>query len=917
MAQSDEMLLLIDEILSGNLYHSTTVGALERILQSNMLLLGREEPSVSFSRSSRSWHTARLNKVRLILNGEKLRRNYRLTPHIYHKDITTFGKQPGGRFEYEEKSDKPIERLHRYLIGLEILDRDFIENNPQIVHLLTTKYPDVKLYFHPWHNEPPKEYVSSYHSIPVTTDYHKFRKDLSQQESFNVDEANYQGLLYHTTTTGAIHSILQSHKLITTGTHTKHISFSRTRSFWFGGQQARLVLDGTRMAHDYKLDPYVGGSKSKGWSGYSAFRKEPGGEFEYELELRGRELKNLERYLLAIELSPNTHLHQAEIDDLKNALSEEGYHNVKIMAGMSKAGDKPTGYPPFNIDVQYHKQQQEIEKGIAPSRSLFTPRGKKKQYTLGVPHKDVRTLIPGLRKAYNKQNFSGIDKLVKESGLSLEKLKTIGKDLTSWGNISYESFLDVVYDHNSDIRYSVIQKIWDYFKNMGILIGKDPFGEFKIDQDVLYNWIWDKKSVSKKKVEPKKEKNFIFYVGHLEGNVAPWIVLRKAITNATILGHYASTPFSYVLGQNHYVAKNEYVPHLDETIFHFGFAKDTFSTAIQAEKLLIAKAKELKLKYLIKYVCNWDPETSTAKVLEEHTIIQGGTHNRRDKEGDQDILGDILQTAYTHDAAVKGQAGTEKILYLGHSIYDDIYPVLKAHMSNHLFQHYSHSGMTLKTGPPHVSSTHISPGYDSASGTYTFFFVFDKTNKEEEVWGLALEQLLKNGAESFGLEQLVKQDLKYHSKDNFHEVIDQSVVFTKKEKLEKKVSAHDVIHTISSMSGDPFTWLIAKSTMKYKDFRDTLVEKFGINILDHTVDAVFLFYEYNGHKKDIQIGNLLGGGSQVVFSYNSHYSSSYKHTLTDIQKHSLDLKLTHLETCVGSYDEKTGVYHAKDYDVNL
>ena len=127
---------------------------------------------------------------------------------------------------------------------------------------------------------------------------------------------SYSGLLYHATQYTKALDILLDHK-IKTGSEGR-ISFSRTASFWFMPSEldVRIILEGSKLSQNYRLDPYSDPSLQ-----IVPYTKAHN-LFEYEM-VSYKPILNLERYLVGVELSHFLNNKDALI--MEEMLRNEGY----------------------------------------------------------------------------------------------------------------------------------------------------------------------------------------------------------------------------------------------------------------------------------------------------------------------------------------------------------------------------------------------------------------------------------------------------------------------------------------------------------------------------------------------------------------------------------------------------------------
>jgi hypothetical protein len=129
------MIKLVDILNEGKqvgiLYHYTENWLLQQIIESNTLLA-----PVSFTRRQSNWVRDFTNGESIIvIDGDKLSNNYKIRPY---QDISPFldnyddefpSFKGGKNEEYEERVDKNITNLNKYIIKIILLKQDLeIEN---------------------------------------------------------------------------------------------------------------------------------------------------------------------------------------------------------------------------------------------------------------------------------------------------------------------------------------------------------------------------------------------------------------------------------------------------------------------------------------------------------------------------------------------------------------------------------------------------------------------------------------------------------------------------------------------------------------------------------------------------------------------------------------------------------------------
>ena len=101
-------------------------------------------------------------------------------------------------------------------------------------------------------------------------------------------EAKQVGTIYHYTSLGALQSILETNKLIS---QRNYISFTRNKNWWPWKTSIKLSFDGDKLSNKYKIQPF---------SDIDNIIK---GSDEYEERVMLREINNLSKYILVIEIN--------------------------------------------------------------------------------------------------------------------------------------------------------------------------------------------------------------------------------------------------------------------------------------------------------------------------------------------------------------------------------------------------------------------------------------------------------------------------------------------------------------------------------------------------------------------------------------------------------------------------------------
>lgn len=130
----------------GTLYHFTSFIKLPLILQRNELMVG-QDGYVSFTRDkhflSKSRYSLSMNQATvgcaIIIDGDKLSNNYKITPYDYFDAYNTFYNQKSshltGEDESEETVNKSIKNLNRYILGI-IIYKNLYERDGRVTKVL-------------------------------------------------------------------------------------------------------------------------------------------------------------------------------------------------------------------------------------------------------------------------------------------------------------------------------------------------------------------------------------------------------------------------------------------------------------------------------------------------------------------------------------------------------------------------------------------------------------------------------------------------------------------------------------------------------------------------------------------------------------------------------------------------------------
>ena len=123
----------------GTLYHYTDIKSLYNIIKQNTLIPSIRDNTVSLTRSKNQDFThAHANSI-IVLDGDKLSNNYKITPHhdmVWNNDVQDDRDTPIDRFqrdffedEKEERIKGPITNLNKYLLKVIIIRTQSIKDN--------------------------------------------------------------------------------------------------------------------------------------------------------------------------------------------------------------------------------------------------------------------------------------------------------------------------------------------------------------------------------------------------------------------------------------------------------------------------------------------------------------------------------------------------------------------------------------------------------------------------------------------------------------------------------------------------------------------------------------------------------------------------------------------------------------------
>ena len=155
-------------------------------------------------------------------------------------------------------------------------------------------------------------------------------------------EAKQVGILYHTTTSSGLASILKSNKIWTNW--IQGVSFTRDKNYWYGDYPAQLVLDGDKLSENHKVYPFnysyacdieddvycrpesetaiLGrgrkldfdlNKRGDYWGTYG----DPGDENEDSIQI-----KNIKKYIIGLRVKPSLCVSQEEFDRIIQTFSK-------------------------------------------------------------------------------------------------------------------------------------------------------------------------------------------------------------------------------------------------------------------------------------------------------------------------------------------------------------------------------------------------------------------------------------------------------------------------------------------------------------------------------------------------------------------------------------------------------------------
>jgi hypothetical protein len=115
----------------GTLYHYTSIESLYNIIKQNTLIPSIRDNTVSLTRSKNQDFTHAQENSIIVLDGDKLSNNYKITPHhdmAWNNDVQDDRDTPIDRFqrdffedEKEERIKGPITNLNKYLLKVIII----------------------------------------------------------------------------------------------------------------------------------------------------------------------------------------------------------------------------------------------------------------------------------------------------------------------------------------------------------------------------------------------------------------------------------------------------------------------------------------------------------------------------------------------------------------------------------------------------------------------------------------------------------------------------------------------------------------------------------------------------------------------------------------------------------------------------
>jgi len=154
-------------------------------------------------------------------------------------------------------------------------------------------------------------------------------------------EGKQVGVIYHYTSFGFLIGILTTNQLgkgtIKEGRLHTPISFTRDKHFHKGTHKigvptdnARIVLDGDRIANNYKIEPYDYWRDPKRKLYKIDDLPKHQEEYDEKEEKMWTPLKNLDRYIIRIELF------KEKLDDMFHYLYDKDIHGVTMYMGLDK-----------------------------------------------------------------------------------------------------------------------------------------------------------------------------------------------------------------------------------------------------------------------------------------------------------------------------------------------------------------------------------------------------------------------------------------------------------------------------------------------------------------------------------------------------------------------------------------------------
>jgi hypothetical protein len=130
----------------GVLYHFTSFGSLWSILENDELKVSSEWEGISFTRNkllnkTSSWLKFRYPSVRMVIDGDRLSQNYKISPFNYSYrrpkwDDSAYNSERASS-ESEEIVRENIEGIKNYIIRIDLFERlldDEIADNEEMNH---------------------------------------------------------------------------------------------------------------------------------------------------------------------------------------------------------------------------------------------------------------------------------------------------------------------------------------------------------------------------------------------------------------------------------------------------------------------------------------------------------------------------------------------------------------------------------------------------------------------------------------------------------------------------------------------------------------------------------------------------------------------------------------------------------------